>query len=490
MKEVNYYVETYINSLLKDDQGSIKPLDDFTIKHIFENNREYITRMHKYVLEGRKEFKERVEEARLIVFNKEEFMQWIEKFKKDCKGEINKAQAELNSVVGSSKKGDSRYLKKTGRLTGLHMEAERFERMINAINPINKKKPNYEKLDSLEAFDKVLIESDDIPGFYSTPSHQMEKPQKYQIKNLKKDWIERLEWGQKNPERIIKEEYGDIKYYYDSYHREFKWQLINIRPRKDIKNFLTYHYQKFQYDKEIFVNHIDCRIKESLKDYASSNHMIYEKIIEDWIAEIRDLISDKQEEFLVGKVYRSCEKFLDDIIENIKRNNENSYNTVIKNYINAGIEDKGWKAYDQSIGGKTLTYTKESSQAFRDIIIDNKFGNRISTIECLRIKSVPKSSTKPEECIRLHVNKIFHNEPIGISPLFIIVYAEQINFEIAWNKYFEYINEVDFPKYNKIETQEFKIGNLRPANLKILLTKHKREMNIIKMYHFFVNMNP
>ncbi len=489
MKEVNYYIDTYTNSLLEDDRNFVKPLDRLTTKLIMDS-RDYHNHVQKSTLLGRTEFKERAEEARLVVFNKLEFIQWLDKFKKDCEGETDKLYCEYQAKLGNDEKSNLTYLSKTGRLIGLFMEAERIERMINAINPINRNKPNYKKLDKLEAFDKVLIEKDDIPGFYSIPSHELEKNQKYQLENLKKEWIERLEWGKQNPDRILAEEFGKIEYHYQSYHQEFKWKLLKIRPRQDIKKLLNYHFNKFKYDKEIFIDHIDCRIKESLKDIASSNHIIYEKIIEDWVAEKRDLISEEQEEFLISKVYGSCEKFLDDIVENRKRSSENLYNIVIKNYINASVEHKKWRAHDQSMGGKTLTYDRSPSQAFRDIIIENQFGNRISALECLRIYSVPNSNNNPEEYIRIHVNKIFHNEPIGISPLFIIVYAEQIGFEKAWTKYIKYIENLDFPDYKKIEQKEVRINNLKPANLKVLLSEHKREMNTIRMYHFFINMNP
>lgn len=489
MKKVNYYISTYTNSLLEDNKSWVKPLDNLSSGFIMDNRSHFII-YHKFVLEGRVEFKERISEARLIIFISQDLVHWIEKFMEDCEGETNKLSSELHATIGYGDQTKEKYLTKTGRLVGLYMEAERFNKMISAIRPININKPDYKILDELEKLDQLIIDSDKIPGYYSIPKHDLQQKQTFQLRNLQKSWIQHLEWGKNNPKRIHQPEFGKIEYYFDWYHGEFKKELINTRPREKVKAFLDYHLSNFEFDHELFINHIKYRIKPELKSWTSSQHSIYEGLIEDWISEKRNLMTQSRKTNLIQIINNALEKFLDDIIENRKRNDENLYNIVVRNLINSTIESYGWKAYDQSQGGKTFSFDdKKVNLAFRDLIIDNEKGSRVTAIEAFRTKSIPKTSGNATDDISLHLNKIFSNEPLGISPLFIIVYMEQINFSQAVNKYFKYLKELNFKEFFESNVEYNDVQQREIINLKQIKSVHKRDGHSIELYHFLVNMN-
>lgn len=267
--------------------------------------------------------------------------------------------------------------------------------------------------------------------------------------------------------------------------------MIKIRPYEEIKEFLDYHLKKYAGEPIDFLNHIEFRIMPNIDGFAGSDYLIYQILMKEWLTEKRSYLNRKEQDFLFESVVSVASTFLDNVFEYKKSSDENKYNILIRDFLNHSVKHKGWYVKDQSMGGTTDSDSQANCAGIssRDLIVLNEKGHHISAIECLRLKSVPTDEENDSD-IKSHLKKIFRNEPIGISPLFIIGYCETKSFSKTWNKYLDYISKIDFENYQNIEcTRDIKTNPLM-TNLKVARVKHVRETNVIEVYHLFINMNP
>ena len=450
------------------------------------NNREFWSRCLSEKENGVDELHKMLDDARRIIFSKEELVRWLYKVKEDAKSEVDHTLIDHEMTLGG--KPENINFERIGFLIGIYEESERYLKLLTAIERSDTHKAHHSILDRLEALDDLYVNTNNIPGYYDIQQHKKIKKQKYQLKNLADDWKEYLSIKDREP---VGEGFGDLKYHLNNYHGEFKWDLIKIRPREDIKQYLNFHFTKYEGAKIDFLNHIEFRIIPKLSGIAGSDYQIYQLIITEWLKEKRFIISEKDKRFLVDTLISVTSTFLDSLYVHKKAPSEDNYNLIIKGLLKQSIEHRNWSVNEESRGGTTDSASKAYNAGIssRDFIILNEKQQHISAIECLRLKSVPADVDK-ESYIRLHVQKIFRNEPIGISPLFIVSYCETQDFSKTWDKYVEYISRIDFGKYQHVECErDMKITPSR-ANLKLAKVTHLRETNEIEVFHIFINMNP
>lgn len=473
-----------LSSIKRDDGSSITILTPEL--HEFTNNREYLNRCLSNIDKGKKEFVNKLTEIRRVIFNKEELIRWLYKIMEDCKEETELIFIRHGATIG--RYDDNIEFEEVGLLAGIYAEAKKYLDLMTAIDPINKNIGHYSILDRLEELDEKFIDTNDIPGYYYVQKDIKIKKHKYQLKNLDQFWIDYLSFKDKHK---VSEGFGDIRYFLQNFHNEFKWQLIKIRPRAKIKDFLDYQLNHYSGEPIDFINNIEYRIMSDLATYANGDYLIYEIIIKEWLKNKKSLLNQKEQNFLLDSVISASSLFLDNVFEYRKSSDENKYNIIIRDLLIQGVKHKGWYVKDESMGGTTDSKSKSNKAgiSFRDLIVINEKQHHISALECLRIKSVPKT-TDYESQIMLHLKKIFRNEPIGLSPLFIIVYCETQSFSDTWGKYADYISRIDFENYENIRFE--KEVNITPkrANLKVARVTHLRETSEIEVYHLFVNMNP
>ncbi|AWG21744.1 hypothetical protein FFWV33_09425 [Flavobacterium faecale] len=484
-KKIYLKKTTEISLLEKKSEFSITNI--FPLRHINLMDREiYFNRVYENQKKGKIELRKMLDEVRKITFSKDELINWFYKIKDDSVNEVEHLMIRHEATMFAETKDID--FERIGFLTGIYEEAEKFLSIMVAIEPIDEKSPHYSILDELEEIDEKFIESDDIPGYYNVQRHSKIKLRKFQIKDLKSDWNDELDRNKDS--EYVSEDFGNITHLMSRYHTEFTWEIYRIKPRGDIKSYLDFHYNSFKKDKVIFVNHIEFRILPQLENFTRTNHKLYEQLIYEWLNEKKEKLNNEEKEFLLTSVISVCTTFLDNIFEYKKSKSENKYNIILRDFLKHRINNRQWTIKDQSMGGTTdpIIESNTSGIAFRDLIIENELGNHISAIECLRIKSIPKDETS-DKIIKEHLVKIFRNEPIGISPLFIITYCETKNFEDTWEKYLNYIVQIDFGKYQHLDLEK-NIGFNDFANLKIAKMKHYRSLKNIEVYHLFINMNP
>jgi hypothetical protein len=224
---------------------------------------------------------------------------------------------------------------------------------------------------------------------------------------------------------------------------------------------------------------------------AGSDYPIYQLLIKDWLREKRNTLNHLDEEYLLESVVSVASSFIENVTEFRKSGDENKYNISICLLLNQRFSFKGWCAKDQSMGGTTdsISTANRAGIAFRDIIVVDKSNHHLSAMECFRLKFVP-TKNEADSQINSHLKKIFRNEPLGLSPLFILVYCETKSFSQTWVNYLNYIKRIDFLNYKLLGVEEDIVPNLQRANIKIAKAKHLRETNEINVYHFFINMYP
>lgn len=484
MKEVFLRSIAEVSLLEEQSSGSIRILNSELFNLL--DNKEYRKRCLDEVPKGRDKMRSMLEEARkTILFNRDDLVLWLNKMKQDAKGETDYIFNEYHAIVIGEAKID---FERVGLLAGIYDQAESFLSALVAIEPLDRYKPHYTILDRLEKLDDFYIKTDTIPGFYSIQGDKRIVKQAFEIKNLDDYWNEYLSLKDKHK---VGDGFGNKKYLLRQYHSEFSWELIKIKPREEINYFLDFHLKNYEGDSVDFLNHIEYRIVPHLDGVARSDYPIYQILIKDWLKKKRNTLNCAGEAYLLDAVASVSATFLNNVAEYRKMSDENKYNIQITSFLNERFSARSWTAKDQSMGGSTNSEStaNKAGVAFRDIVICDQGNHTISSIECFRLKSVP---LEPENDVVIsdHLTKIFANEPVGVSPLFIIIYCETKSFSETWNKYLKYIERIDFSEHRISKVDSDVLNNSSRANVKIAKVCHVREINEINVYHIFINMFP
>jgi Leucine-rich repeat (LRR) protein len=149
------------------------------------------------------------------------------------------------------------------------------------------------------------------------------------------------------------------------------------------------------------------------------------------------------------------------------------------------LRDKGYNPSEQTQSGISNVNYGEL-----DIMIrSNDNGTPISIIEALKSSSCGANDTN----ISSHIDKLIHDyDTAGHKVNFLIVYCEAKKFSEYWTNYLSYMENLNlnpgfrnkFPLLTFIDTNISKV-----VNLKIGLANHLREDEVVKVYHFIVNMS-
>jgi hypothetical protein len=487
MQEKRFLRGGIFHSLIDNDESEGFPIIGAFGGTLLSNNK-YLIRCLSKFQNGKNDFQKKLVDARKIIFNKDELINWLYKIKEEAK-----AQTDLvftRARVNYPQNDDRINFERIGYMAGLYKEADRFLSMMIAIEPIDKDKPHYSIIDRLVELDKSIIQKDIIPGYYRVQPDIRIKKHEFELRNLNAEWENYLSY--KDNHDGVGEGFGDRAYFLENHHGEFTNHLTNIKPIGKIKEFLSYHYKGFCHGNKIdFLNHIQYRIIPRLDYWTGSDYPIYKQVIEEWLKKELFGLSRQDEVFLIQSLINTIESFLDDVLENRKRNDENKFNIVIKQAMNHRLSAKRWQIADQSLGGLTDSDSHKSRAgvAFRDLIVSNEEGRHIMALECFRLKFNPVPKNEKHE-ISLHVKKIFRNEPIGISPLGIIIYCETKKFGETWLNYLDYVENIDFQNYHLINLERDIKEFGDQANIKIAKALHNRELNTITVYHVMINMYP
>jgi hypothetical protein len=473
-------------SLLEKKSGSSMKVISNLLADFIMNNDDYFKRCLTEVENGKAELKKQLDDARRVIFTKEDLINWFYKMKEDAKTETDMIFIRHHASIGEDEKKID--FERAGFLAGIYDEAERYLTLMVAIEPLDKDKPHYAILDRLEQLDETIVNNENIPFYYSIQHDKKILKQKYQIKCLDDYWAEYLALKDKHE---VAEGFGDIKYLLDNYHREFKWELIRIRPREEIKDFLNFHLKKFAGEPIDFLNHIEFRVLPNLDGFARSDYPIYQLLIKDWLKEKRNQLNQQGEEYLLESVVSVSASFVENVVSYRTLSDENKYNTLLCSLLNQRFSSNGWTAKDQSLGGSSDSEStaNRAGLSFRDFIFSDEKNHNISAMECFRLSYVPTQIESDSE-IKKHLTKIFRNEPLGLSPLFILVYCETKSFNETWEKYLNYVNEINFQSYHLHELEKNISINPVMANIKVAKAKHTRETSVINVYHVFINMYP
>lgn len=146
-------------------------------------------------------------------------------------------------------------------------------------------------------------------------------------------------------------------------------------------------------------------------------------------------------------------------------------------YIKDLLEIKGFSSKDQTRWGVSNT-GKSSGEV--DILIE--YDNYpYSIIEALNLSALDS------KYLNLHIDKIFKYDTTGLPNNFIINYVTAKDFSGFWEKYKKHIME---HKYQyELDTVSSSIDNeFDYAEIKVALTKHKRDGKVVGLYHICVKI--
>jgi hypothetical protein len=435
---------------------------------------------------GKAELQKKLTDARKVIFNRAEMINWLYKIKEDAKTETDNIFLKAKATFINTDKID---YERIGLMAGIYKEADRMMTIMAATEPQDQNKAHHTIIDRLEELDKQVLQRDEIPGYYQVQHQPKIKKHEFEMNNLDESWAEQLRFADTGK---VTENFGNRTYLLNNYHNEFTYRLTQIRPLSKIKDFLDYQLKGFKIGDQIdFLNHIQFRIVPDLDHFVRSDYPVYRQVIDEWLKEKHGDLSATDEYFLINSLVMALESFLEDILENRKRNDENKFNMVIRQALNHRLNERKWSVGDQRLGGLTDSNSQKSRAgvAFRDLIISNDTGRNIMAIECFRLKANPAPGNEKHE-IAQHVKKIFRNEPVGISPLGIVIYCETKNFGESWEKYLSYIENLEFQRYHLVEIKKEVSDFGVRSNVKIAKALHSRELNTINVYHLMINLYP
>ena len=485
MKEPVLRTTGEISLLEEKSKHSLRILSSQLTPFIMDNN-EYFKRCLSKVADGQEELRKLLTDVRRIIFNNEDLINWFHKIKEDAVSETDLIFIKYRASLGMEESKID--FERVGFLAGIYDEAERFLNLMVAIEPLDKDKAHYSVLDRLENLDGLFVKTANIPGYYAIQKDKKILKHQFEIKNLDNYWSDYLSLKDKHN---VTEGFGDIRYLMNQYHFEFRWEMIKIKPREDIKKFLDFHLKNFTEEPIDFINHIEYRVMPEMDGVARSDYPIYKLIIKEWLKEKRTTLNSAGENYLLESVASVSASFVDNVFVYRDMQDENKYNTLLCGFLNQRFSSKGWTAKDQSLGGSSDTESKanRAGMSFRDIIITDEKNHNISAIECFRLNHVPTQNSGDSE-ISKHLTKIFRNEPIGLSPLFILVYCETKSFSKTWDKYLNYIGNIDFSNYKLTKLNKKLSLNPKRVNINIAKAIHIRETSEVNIYHIFINLYP
>lgn len=263
----------------------------------------------------------------------------------------------------------------------------------------------------------------------------------------------------------------------------YKATISKIDVLLDEKDVSIGEKQFLEYLKQVIINeNISC--KDTSFSFISEMYpMLKEEDIENFNKKIRE--SNKHAavyELLKSTKRYSYEWLLNSIIMAcVKLQGNHIYRTASEDDRNGYIKDLlqtvGFSTKDQTRWGVSNT-GKSAGEV--DILIENN-NYPYSVIEALNLASLDS------KYLNLHIDKIFKYDTTGLTNNFIISYVTAKDFKTFCEKYKKHIRE---HKYQyELDTVDDSIDNeFAFAEIKVALTKHKRDGKIVGLYHVCVKI--
>jgi hypothetical protein len=480
-EEKRFLPSGIFNSLIQNDESTGFPLIGEFADAIFSAKRDTFNRSLSKFQEGKDALQRKLTDARKVIFNRTEMVNWLYKMKQEAKSESDLVFIRARAQYSNEDKTD---YERVGLMAGMYKEADRLLNIIIATEPTDQGKPHYTIIDQLEDLDKSIVDKDEIPGYYRIQKNERIKKHEFEVDNLDDDWDKHLAFAETGR---VTPEFGNRTYLLEKYHTQFTLQLLKTEPLSRIRNLLEYQFKGFKLGEPAdFLNHVQFRIIPRIRNFGGSDYMIYKQLVLEWIKEKWGAVNSGDELFLIQSLISALAAFLEDIFENRKRNDENKYNMVIKQALNHRLSAKNWHVSDQSMGGLTDSASKKSRAgvSFRDLVVNNVDNRPIMAIECFRLKSIATTE------ITSHVTKIFRNEPVGVSPLAILIYCETKQFAESWKSYLDFIENLEFGRYHLFELKKDVSDFGQLANISVAKALHNRELQTITVYHIMINLYP
>lgn len=164
---------------------------------------------------------------------------------------------------------------------------------------------------------------------------------------------------------------------------------------------------------------------------------------------------------------------------------ENIHNDIFTDW----LRDKSYYVTDQT---RTGISQKKAGQP--DILIREIGGNPSSIIECFRLKDCGPKNTDIAE----HINRLINTyDATGLERSYIIVYAENKNFESLWSKYLAYLEDLNNKKEYSDVSRFIYLNDVtgsysQVSNIKVVNSTHIRNKKEVNIFHLFLNfyVNP
>jgi hypothetical protein len=282
------------------------------------------------------------------------------------------------------------------------------------------------------------------------PNNGVTKQQEFELRQMFRDW----EFERKHLNHKIGDQYERIKFLGETLNE--KNQVI-----KDLTLTIRYFEQSNSYLMRlnpIGINEVSIKIEanDSLQKQISANFDSDKLLIE----------------------------ILDKLIRMAERKHTQSLEDLHNDLITDWLRDKEYYVTDQTRSGKAKLTAGEI-----DIMVRKENGTPASIIEAFRLSSCGPKNVE----ISSHIDKLIHNyDTVGHECNFIIVYCESKNFGnlvTSYNDYMDELNDKDgfCARYPLITYRDTKISD--KAGVKIGLAKHKRDNDIVKVYHLLVDMS-
>lgn len=182
------------------------------------------------------------------------------------------------------------------------------------------------------------------------------------------------------------------------------------------------------------------------------------------------------------------DKLLLDLVDKATRMLERKYTKKLEDLHNDEftdfLRDRGYYISDQSRSGRSRLTAGEV-----DIMVRNANGTPGAIVEAFRLNHCgPQSKVVGEHLYKL----LHHYDTAGHKVNYVLVYSENRNFARNWNNYFDFVeslNEKELFSYGRYPLISFSDTRLSDkTDIKVGLAKHKRESDLIKVYHIFINM--
>jgi small GTP-binding protein len=154
---------------------------------------------------------------------------------------------------------------------------------------------------------------------------------------------------------------------------------------------------------------------------------------------------------------------------------EDSRNDVIKVLLGS----YGLNVSDQTRWGRSGTGLSIGSPDFR--VVNPASGNE-AFMEAFNLAS------RDTNVITGHLTKLFNYDVNGLPQNFILVYCEAKDFQGLWQKYLDYIPEIDFgdqPLVGKIYPEKSGYNHIKLAR-----AVHRQTGETTQVYHLFINLSP